>query len=120
MKWTAPSYPWPTVCVDFDGVLAEYRGDFKSGAMGTPLPGALAFTRRLEAEGFYIVVLTARRDLNRVGTWLAINGFPPYPVTNTKPPAVAYLDDRAVRFRGNWDDALRGIREKAHWERPDE
>ncbi len=32
-------------------------------------------------------------------------------VCEHKPPALIYVDDRAVRFRGNWDDVLDEIRQ---------
>lgn len=38
----------------------------------------------------------------RLIEWLNNNGFPSMKVTNRKVPAVAYIDDRAIQFNGNY------------------
>lgn len=36
-------------------------------------------------------------------------------VTNEKVTAVAYIDDRAVRFQGDWDQVLARLGEQPWW-----
>ncbi len=99
-----------TVCVDLDGVLAENSGRLSD--IGEPIDGAVEFTRRL-AEFADIVILTSRlaRDTTasaeyrktvlRIEDWLEEHGFAYERVHKGpgKPPASAYIDDRAVPCR---------------------
>ena len=85
-----------TVAVDFDGVLAEHETEWHESKIGSPIQDGLRLLTQLQKKGYAVVVLTARKDTKTVRTWLKKQGFQ-LPVTNTKPPAVAYVDDRAVR-----------------------
>jgi hypothetical protein len=89
-----------TIAVDFDGVL--FNGD-------EPIEGAHDAIREL-SKRYRLVVHTARHDLAGVQFRLAHHrmGHHFYDVTNRKPAAVAYLDDRAVRFV-DWDQAVKAI-----------
>ncbi|MBE0597997.1 MAG: hypothetical protein IH614_12075 [Desulfuromonadales bacterium] len=108
----------PVVCVDLDGVLNTYDGwrgpEFFHGVR----PGAADFLRQLNAAGFAVVIFTVRYN-PWVETWLAEHGLAPLvsAVTDRKPPAHVYLDDRAVCFTGDFHQALGEILTfRAHWE----
>lgn len=108
----------PTVCVDLDGVLNAYQGYRGSDHYPPPSPGAREFLHRLREMGYRVVVLTVRWKPH-VEAWLARHGLAGYvdEVTDRKPPAHVYVDDRAVCFRGDFEAALEEIaRFKAHWE----
>lgn len=116
----------PRVCVDFDGVLAEYAGWQGIDFTGAPLPGAREFTRRL-SEFADVVVFTTRcsvephrmelgepsrpasdlapRLLQKVKYWLDKHDFDyaEIYIGQGKPLASAYVDDRAVRCRPQAD-----------------
>ena len=96
-----------TICIDLDGVLAEYHGWAGAEVIGDPIDGAVEFTRRI-AEFAKITIHTARfkdspkRDCaaieTRIRDWLDRNQFA-YDELHTgpgKPGADAYIDDRAV------------------------
>jgi len=100
-----------TVALDLDGVLATYNGFH--AAIGAPLPGSAAFLRRLSALGWDAVLHTCR-DAADVDPWLREHGLR-LPVATGKPIASAYLDDRAVRFTGDWADALRDLEALRPW-----
>ncbi len=103
----------PRVCVDLDGVLAEYDGWQGAEKIGKPLPGALEFMRSL-AEIAEIIIFTTRCSIDkgqkstgrnspgrakiRVIDWLEKNKFPftDVYVGQGKPLAAAFIDDRAV------------------------
>lgn len=108
----------PTVCVDLDGVLNAYDG-FRGGKYyHDPRPGAHDFLRRLNERGYRVVILTVRWKED-VEEWLARHDLARYvdEVTDRKPPAHVYVDDRAICFRGDFEAALDEIaRFKAHWE----
>lgn len=101
--------PWkPTICVDFDGVLHSYELGWQDGRIyGTPIEGSEAALELL-ARTYRVVVFTARDDLEAVNRWLVKYGLAGwiYHVTNRKSGAVAYIDDRAIRFE-SWGQALR-------------
>jgi hypothetical protein len=129
----------PRVCVDLDGVLAEYSGWQGIDFTGAPLPGAVDFARRL-SEFADLVVFTTRcsaepnraelgepsrpagdlapRLLQKVKYWLDKHDFPyaEIYIGQGKPPASAYVDDRAVRCSPQedpraFDSALARVRE---------
>ena len=91
-----------TICIDLDGVLAQYGGWAGGEVIGDPVDGAVEFTRRI-AEFARIIIHTSRLRGDapvelRVREWLDQHGFA-YDSLHTgvgKPPADAYVDDRAV------------------------
>ena len=108
------------VCIDLDGTLAQYDGwHGDHSEIGPPIVGALEATRRL-AEQYELVVLTAREDTAPVEEWLRKHDFPPMRVTNVKPGAKWYIDDRAVEFNGSWAQTMAELRSgyPVWWEDP--
>ena len=108
----------PIVCVDLNGVLDSYTGWKHPDHWDPPRAGAREFLESLTARGFAVVVFTTRHHV-QVRAWLDEHGLMPYvsDVTRTKPPAHVFVDDRAVCFRGDFEDTLRNVCEfKAHWE----
>jgi len=95
-----------TIAVDFDGVIHKYSKAYHDGTIyDEPIEGARDALRLLKKKGFNVVVFTARPDLDAVQLWLKQNKIEVDDVTDTKPKAVAYIDDRAIRFT-NWRDML--------------
>jgi hypothetical protein len=110
-----------TVCVDFDGVIHAYSRGWQDGSIyDQPLPGAIEALDLLMDD--YAVIVHSTRDPEQIAPWLRergvacrTDGVPDERefwnvtgtvlVTRRKYPAVAYIDDRAIRFR-NWDQAL--------------
>lgn len=100
----------PNVGVDFDGVLHSYEppppgGEPTLNEDDPPVEGAIDWLLDV-ARYFYVYVFssfanTEERQL-QMSTWLTTHGFfgIPYTITNEKPPAVAYIDDRAIPFDG--------------------
>lgn len=93
-----------TLAVGFDGVI--------HGEDGTPVAGSWVALGTL-AERYRIVVYALRDNLDPVVSWLDTHGFGRYfsEVTDRRPKAWAYVDDRAyvderaVWFE-TWDQAL--------------
>jgi len=108
------------VCVDLNGVLDAYGGWRDESHWDPPREGARAFLQALVSAGFDVVVFTTRwrPDARR---WLEEHGLLSLvsDVTDRKPPAHVFVDDRAVCFRGDYDCTLVEILEfRAHWETP--
>lgn len=108
-----------TVCIDFDGVLAQYSGWKGPDHLGEPMAGAREFLQALADMGFEIVIHTTRNPLI-VTAWVSGHGFDGLigGITNQKVPAVAYIDDRAICFRGNFAETLMGLSYFSPWWKP--
>jgi 5'(3')-deoxyribonucleotidase len=91
-----------TIALDFDGVIAEYKkGWFDKGIFGQPIDGAKEAIKNL-LEQYHVVIFTCRHHA-LVKKWLLLQHFPNLEVTNIKPGAVQYIDDRSYKFT-NWKD----------------
>ena len=86
-----------TISVDFDGVIRDCMTD-------KPVEGVQSALKWLKNKGYKYVICTGREDLVPVERWLKANGIYEKP-TNKKIKAVAYIDDRAIRFV-SWKDTL--------------
>ena len=96
--------PKETIGIDFDGVLNTYTKGWNNGIIDTPpVHGAVEACNRLMSKGFELYVLTARTDHTPIYDWLEHWDFPYMEVSNVKRPAIAYIDDRAIRFT-DWKD----------------
>lgn len=112
-----------TVCVDFDGVLHSYTSPWKGAdiILDPPVPGAAEWLRSMLEAGFDVAILSTRTASPSgrlaITQWLdrrckidivAINREEGAKIflTETKPPALIYIDDRGYRFEGdNWPTA---------------
>lgn len=112
----------PVLCIDFDGVLLLRSGKFRAPHIieGELVPGAHAAVRSL--FGRYTIVIHTTRALTPEGrravkAWLVQRDFGGMfvSVTARKVWADAYIDDRAVRFEGDWASTLAAVRSCAPW-----
>ena len=108
-------YP-PTICVDFDGVLADYSGWKGVDHLGKPRKGARAFLNKIRKRGLEFTVLTTRQP-EKVRAWFKKNRLPaPVEVTNLKIPATVYIDDRGLKFEGDFVRLWSELKEfRVHW-----
>ena len=106
-----------TVAIDFDGVLNTYDGWNGVDDLFEPREGVWHFLALLNEK--YDVVIFTNRDTFKVWEWLVEFRLAEYVsrVTNVKPRAFVYVDDRALKFDGDFDSALREIGcFTTHWE----
>jgi hypothetical protein len=113
-----------TVGVDFDGVIHKYSRGWGDGSVyDEPVDGAFTALHALMVS--YSVFIHTSRDPLQVMAWIEAHsnikclsegdgtgsgykfwgGQGVLLVTNRKLPAVAYIDDRGIRFE-NWAKAL--------------
>lgn len=118
------------ICVDFDATLVRWGGLMDDKR---PTDGAKAFMQRLRDEGWKIVIFTSRLSPTwarsviesqwphegasfgwRVSSFLDEQerfvagqlrklGIPFDLITAEKVPAIAYIDDRAISYHGDWN-----------------
>lgn len=98
-----------TVVFDFDGVIHSY----KSGYQGItcipdePVEGIEGVLRELHNSGYEIVVVSSRCrvdvGLYAIEDYLIKHQLSQYVdrICKEKPPAIVYIDDRAICFDGN-------------------
>ena len=103
-----------TIAIDLDGVLNNYTKytddipDIKDGAK--------EFIETLSKD--YELILFTNRSPKLATEWLIKNNLNNYfkDVTSVKPIAFMYIDDRAIKFNGNYDKTLKEIKNfKAYW-----
>ena len=103
------------IAVDFNRTLVAEGGPDPS-KWGAPEPGAKNALTRLKDEGFTICINSVVGDVEALRLWLHDHGVP-YDHINESPAqpegsnpakinAAAYIDDRAVPYRGNWEATL--------------
>jgi hypothetical protein len=106
------------VCIDLDGVLNDFDGWRGADYFHPPRAGAREFLENLNSRGYKVVIFTVRWAPH-VEEWLSKYRLLPLvsEVTDKKPPAHVYVDDRAICFRGDFASALEQIADfRAHWE----
>ena len=104
-----------TLCIDFDGVIHDNNLGFHDGrCYGKPIEGAIESLNNLSKK-YDITIYTCKANPDRplidgkTGTeliwdWLEKHNAKQYvkDITVYKPNAVAYIDDKAIRFE-NWN-----------------
>lgn len=100
MNYPAHDPALPVVVFDFDGVLADNR--WPSPSLGNPDVNALKAIEHYCEQNCEVIILTARPESHFVRIWKWLRDFDidwaVYDVTNRKPAASLYFDDRAVRW----------------------
>ena len=108
VKYPAHDPELPVVAVDFDGVLVE--NTWPVYGIGRANNDALALLRHYHEEGCEVVIFTARPEshFGMIRGWLFNHGIghAVYDVTNIKPRASVYIDDRAHRWPLGGDTEL--------------
>lgn len=98
------------ICMDFDGVIHSYTSGWQGADVipDPPVKGIEEVLRELTVDDHYIICIFSTRAATPKGRvamwmWLEDHGLSEYihEVRNDKPPASAYVDDRAVYFDGN-------------------
>ena len=114
----------PTLCIDFDGVIHSYERGWQDGEIyGTATPGFFAWA--IEAVKHFQLVVYSSRSKTEEGRcamrgWIGKQSiaaidrgevpsdyewsllFDDLHFASQKPPAFLTIDDRAIRFCGDW------------------
>ncbi len=93
--------------IDFDGVIHDAKHPLPGKRMGAPIEGALQALARLRMRGDKIIIFSVK-DTKIIKDWMDFYQLPYDDITNQKPDADVFLDDKAIRFE-NWDDAMKKL-----------
>lgn len=117
VKWWARSPGFrPTVVFDFDGVIHSYISGWQGSDTAIPDPpvsGIKEAIDQIRAAGYRVVVVSTRcRSVEgqyAIAHWLRENRIEVDNITPEKPPAICYIDDRALTFDGHPETLLERI-----------
>lgn len=109
------------IAIDFDGVihLNNTNAEYQAGLiLDGPVEGVQFAIRQLRK--FYEVVIYSARAGSPEGEtairiWLKKYGIEVDDVTCKKGPSLVYVDDRAVQFKGSWEQTLKDIENFKQW-----
>jgi len=106
-----------TLLIDLDGVLNTYSGDYKEEEISPPREGVSEFLEKI-SQNYRIEIFTVR-DKELTQKWLNDNHLNEFisGITNQKSPyASIIIDDRALKFNGNFSETINDIVNfKPHW-----
>ncbi len=111
----------PTVVFDFDGVIHSYVSGWQGIDVipDPPVPLVQEEIERIRAAGYKVVVVSTRcaelAGMEAVKNYLAVNDITVDEVLTEKPPALVYIDDRAIRFDGDPRGLLEQIQNFKPW-----
>lgn len=109
-----------TVVFDFDGVIHSYISGWQGSSVipDPPVPGIAEAIQEIRKH--YIVAVVSTRcatpeGIEAVNDWLSKYRIEVDAVLKEKPPAIVYIDDRAICFDGNPSTLLSKIRMFEVW-----
>lgn len=111
------------VVFDFDGVIHSYTSGWCGVAniVDPPVVGIIDALRDIHDAGYEVVVVSTRCasdvGLKAIFDWLQKYGADKYvdDVCMEKPPAIVYIDDRAICFDGDASTLLSKIESFKPW-----
>ena len=115
-----------TVVFDFDGVIHSYTSGWKGEDIipDAPVPKIKEAIEQIRAAGYEVVIVSTRcatfGGFCAIKKYLSDNNIEVDGIRKEKPPAVVYIDDRAICFDGNPDTLLGKINSFKPWYEEDE
>lgn len=112
-----------TVVFDFDGVIHSYTSGWQGDTVipDPPVPGICEALKEIHNAGYEVVVVSTRcvsfSGRLAIEKWLDMYGLDQFVdrVQTEKPPAIVYIDDRAICFDGKPEGLLEKIRTFKPW-----
>lgn len=98
------------IAIDFDGVIHDHKNPVEGRRMGGPIEGAQKAIKILKLQrNFKIVIFSVwggtLQGQSTIGEWMKFYSIPYDEITNIKPNALAYIDDKGIRYE-NWSQVL--------------
>ena len=109
-----------TIVFDFDGVIHKYSKGWQGSydIYDEPVPGIKDVIEELR-RSYKVVIVSTRcskaRGRKEILNWLDRYGIMVDDVLEEKPPAICYIDDRAICFDGNTKTLIDKIKNFKTW-----
>ncbi len=110
-----------TVVFDFDGVIHSYTSGWVREDIipDTPVPGIKEAIDSMRNAGYEVIVVSTRcthyTGIIAIHEWLRKYGIVVDDVCKEKPPAICYVDDRAIYFDGKADTLFEKVQSFKSW-----
>ena len=110
-----------TVVFDFDGVIHSYTSGWFGPSIipDPPVPGVKEAIDSIRAAGYEVVVVSTRcasiDGLYAIKNYLEKHNIIVDNIQREKPPALVYIDDRAICFDGDSASLLNKIQHFQPW-----
>jgi hypothetical protein len=117
-----------TLAIDFDGVIHGYSKGWNGGEIyDPPVPGVAEALTKFKEEGYKIYIYSTRTNKTfrkkddpdqkpLMEAYLKEHGIPFDRVwTFGKPMAHIFIDDRALKFEGDWKQTTQDVLEYKTW-----
>lgn len=104
-----------TILIDLDGVLNIYTGNYDENFIPPIQDGAKSFLEKLSVD-YKVKIFTTRTSMLAT-QWVINNGLQDCidGVTNIKEPSYLQIDDRCIKFDGNYDNIIEQINNFQVW-----
>ena len=104
-----------TILIDLDGVLNTYESNYDEGCIPLIKDGAYELLKELSSD--YRIVIFTSRNLLLASKWVIENNLEEFVenVTNVKEPAYLLIDDRCIKFDGNYQNLINEIKNFNVW-----
>lgn len=110
-----------TVVFDFDGVIHSYTSGWQGVNIcnDPPVDGIKEAISDIRKAGYHVAVVSTRysetQGVAAVSDYMERHGIEFDTVTGKKPPAIVYIDDRAICFDGKPETLLDKIKTFKPW-----
>lgn len=112
-----------TVVFDFDGVIHSYSSGWH-GVKNIPdpvVPGIKEAIEEIRNKGYRVVIVSTRcnhsEGMTAIRKYLKANKITVDEILSVKPPAICYIDDRAICFDGDTSTLVEKIENFKPWNR---
>ena len=110
-----------TIVFDFDGVIHKYSNGWQDGSIyDEPVAGIKDVIDNLRALNYKVVIVSTRCQTDygmvTIRNWLVNHNIIVDNICKEKPPALVYVDDRAICFDGNANTLLDKIVNFRTWQ----
>lgn len=112
-----------TIVFDFDGVIHSYTSGWQGETVisDKPVLGIDKVLKELHDNNYEIAIVSTRcksiEGRTAIENWIDMYGLTQYidKICKEKPPAICYIDDRAICFDGNTETLVDKIRNFKSW-----
>jgi len=104
-----------TIAVDYDGTIHDHKHPVEGRKMGPPMKDAIESLSLLKRQGYEIVVFCywadSPKNIKVIRDWLRYYKCPFNKITNIKPNADFFVDDKAI-YHTSWTNTLQEIEKR--------